>query len=411
MGKNLYIARQPILDQNEEIFAYELLYRDEKQTSTIENDRHATVAVLSNVLNRFGIKSLLGEHHKAFIKTDRKFLMHEVFYTIPKEHFIFALQPNMKIDKAIREKIQKLHSLGYIFAINDTLLEEEVYEQFFSIMDLISYIKIDIKTPKENLKRIQNLEQETIFTKVESHELYEKAKKLKGNYIQGYFFSKPKILTQEKFDPSSLDVINIFNKLMSECSIDEIVDEFEKSHTVSIQLLNFINSGNFHFRKKISSIRQVLTLMGKTRLTQWLMFMVYSGYKSDLATQDTPLVSLLKSRTNLMVKISHIIDEENLQKLWSKTYFTGVISLMDALFNVKIELILNELNVDEDIKEALMFKKGKLGEIYKFALDLEHFRVAEIEAFCTKYNIKMEDIETLTLENIKSANGYEDQNS
>ena len=410
MGKNLYIARQPILDQNEEVFAYELLYRDEKQTSTIENDRHATVAVLSNVLNRFGIKSLLGDH-KAFIKVDKKFLMHEVFYTIPKEHFIFALQPNIKIDKNMRERIQKLHSLGYILAINDTLLEEEVYEQFFPIMDLISYIKVDIKIPLENLSRIKNLETKTIFTKVESHELYEKAKKLQCDYIQGYFFSKPKILTQEKFDPSSLDVINIFNKLMSECSIDEIVAEFEKSHTISIQLLNFINSGNFHFRKKISSIRQVLTLMGKTRLTQWLMFMVYSGYKSDLAQQDTPLVSLVKSRTNLMVKISQIIDKDNTQKLASKTYFTGVISLMDALFNVKLEVILNELNIDEEIKEALMFKKGKLGEIYKFAIDLELFHIAEIEAFCTKYNINMEDIETLTLENIKNANGYEEQNA
>ncbi|MDY0120678.1 MAG: HDOD domain-containing protein [Sulfurimonas sp.] len=410
MGKNLYIARQPILDQNEEVFAYELLYRDEKQTSTIENDRHATVAVLSNVLNRFGIKSLLGDH-KAFIKVDKKFLMHEVFYTIPKEHFIFALQPNIKIDKNMRERIQKLHSLGYILAINDTLLEEEVYEQFFPIMDLISYIKVDIKIPLENLSRIKNLEAKTIFTKVESHELYEKAKKLQCDYIQGYFFSKPKILTQEKFDPSSLDVINIFNKLMSECSIDEIVEEFEKSHTISIQLLNFINSGNFHFRKKISSIRQILTLMGKTRLTQWLMFMVYSGYKSDLAQQDTPLVSLVKSRTNLMVKVSQIIDKDNTQKLASKTYFTGVISLMDALFNVKLEIILEELNIDEEIKEALMFKKGKLGEIYKFAIDLELFHIAEIEAFCTKYSINMEDIETLTLENIKNANGYEEQNA
>jgi len=410
MGKNLYIARQPILDQNEEVFAYELLYRDEKQTSTIENDRHATVAVLSNVLNRFGIKSLLGDH-KAFIKVDKKFLMHEVFYTIPKEHFIFALQPNIKIDKNMRERIQKLHSLGYILAINDTLLEEEVYEQFFPIMDLISYIKIDIKVPLENLNRIKNLEVKTIFTKVESHELYEKAKKLQCDYIQGYFFSKPKILTQEKFDPSSLDVINIFNKLMSECSIDEIVEEFEKSHTISIQLLNFINSGNFHFRKKISSIRQVLTLMGKTRLTQWLMFMVYSGYKADIAQQDTPLVSLVKSRTNLMVKVSRIIDKDNVEKLASKTYFTGVISLMDALFNVKLEIILDELNIDEEIKEALLFKKGKLGEIYKFALDLELFHIAEIEAFCTKYKINMEDIETLTLENIKNANGYEEQNA
>jgi c-di-GMP phosphodiesterase len=90
MHSNLYIARQPILDKYDNIFAYELLYRDSKQSSNIKNDRHATVTVLSNVLNKFGVKNLLGDN-KAFVKADKKFLMHDVVFYIPKEHFIFAL--------------------------------------------------------------------------------------------------------------------------------------------------------------------------------------------------------------------------------------------------------------------------------------------------------------------------------
>ena len=44
-----------------------------------------------------------------------------------------------------------------------------------------------------------------------------------------------------------------------------------------------------------------------------------------------------------------------------KACFVEVISLMDTLFSVSIKRILNELNVDDDIKEAILENKGILG--------------------------------------------------
>ncbi|MCW9026730.1 MAG: diguanylate phosphodiesterase, partial [Thiovulaceae bacterium] len=91
MGNSTYIAKQPILDTNGEVFAYELLYRDTEVSSNIKNRKQATVSVLSSAINKFGVNKLLGEH-KAFVKADPEFIMHNVIETIPKEYFIFALQ-------------------------------------------------------------------------------------------------------------------------------------------------------------------------------------------------------------------------------------------------------------------------------------------------------------------------------
>ncbi|MDA3909144.1 MAG: HDOD domain-containing protein [Sulfurimonas sp.] len=407
MHSNLYIARQPILDKYDNIYAYELLYRDSNQSSNIKNDRHTTVTVLSNVLNKFGVKNLLG-NNKAFIKADKKFLMHDVVFCIPKEHFIFALQANMKFTEALEQRIIQLSEMGYILAINDVVLTKEILDKFSNLLKYITYIKVDINTPTEDLEILEGIDLIVIFTKVETHEMYDKAKKFKGSYVHGYFFSKPKILEQEKFDPNSLKAINLCNYIMSDSSIDEIVEKFEENHAISLQLLKYVNSGSFHFRQNISSVRQILTLMGRTPLTQWLMLMVYStnGITDEQET-ESPLMQLLKNRTNLMVKVSKQIEDSGVKDLSSKIYFVGVVSLLDTLFNVSMNSILEELNIDSEIKDAVTNGDGVLGEIFMFAKNLEKFDIKAVEDFCDKYNIETEELEKLTFEVIQSANEFE----
>lgn len=408
MHSNLYIARQPVLDYNDNIIAYELLYRDSNQSSNIKNDRHATVTVLSNVLNKFGVKNLLGDK-KAFIKADKKFLMHDVVLYIPKEHFIFALQANMEFTNDLEQRIIQLSEMGYLLAINDVVLTKKILDKFSRLLKYITYIKVDINTPKKNLELLKDYKLVVVFTKVETHEMYDKAKEFNGDFVQGYFFSKPKILEQEKFDPNSLKALNLCNYIMSESSIDAIVEKFEENHAISLQLLKYVNSGSFHFRQSISSVRQILTLMGRTPLTQWLMLMVYSTNTGNSAEQETesPLVQLLASRTNLMVEVSKQIDDSGIKDLSSKVYFLGVISLLDTLFNVSMDVILEELNIDSEIKDAITDGEGILGEIFMFAKNLEKFDIKAVEDFCDKYNIETEDLEKLTFDVIQSANEFE----
>ena len=57
-----YLARQPILDREGKIYAYELLFRDspDSDTAVIANDNLATAQVLENVLTNIGLPRLIG---------------------------------------------------------------------------------------------------------------------------------------------------------------------------------------------------------------------------------------------------------------------------------------------------------------------------------------------------------------
>jgi len=407
MNPNLYIARQPILSSDGHIFAYEMLYRDSYKSSHIKDDREATVAVLSNILNKFGVKDLIGDK-KAFIKADKNFLMHDVVFYIPKEYFVFSLKASMDLTDELKKRIVELGELGYTLAINDVLLCKEVLESFSPLLKYITYIKVDINTTEQNLELLKDIKMQVIFTKVQTHELFEKAKRYEAEFIQGYFFAKPKLLKQEKFDPQSLKAVELCNIMMSDASIDEIVLMFEQNHAISLQLLKYVNSGLFHFRHTISSIRQVLTLMGKTPLAEWLLFMMYST-KLNQSDQEseTALMQLLKSRTDLMVEVSKQLKDTQVHNLKSKVYFLGVLSLLDALFNTNIRRILDELNIDNEIKDAIVDGTGVLGEILTFAKSLESFDIKKVEYFCQKYKIDTQLLEELSLDAIRSANEFE----
>jgi EAL and modified HD-GYP domain-containing signal transduction protein len=391
MANNIYIAKQPILDKNGDVFAYELLYRDSVDTSNIKNRKEATVFVLSSVINRFGITNLLNQN-KAFVKADKEFIMHSVVETIPKDYFIFSLQFEQEIEEKVKKRIEKLYNNGYTFAINDTILDEDTIKNYKSILEYISYIKVDISTPKENLSLVKDIQVKIISTKVEDMQMKQLAQDMGADYFQGYFYCKPTVKKEEKFDSKVESIIRLSNKIMKDCSIDELVDEFERSPIVSIQLLQFINSGLFHFRQKLSSIKQVVTLVGKTKLTQWLMLMIYATPNSKNQT-NTLLFDRVKSRTYLMHEVAKIIDKS----VVSNAYFVAVISLMDALFGVSQRAIMHELNVDKDIKEAIVKKDGLLGEIYSFVLALEEFDAESIDSFIQKYKISKKTLEQLTL--------------
>ena len=132
-------------------------------------------------------------------------------------------------------------------------------------------------------------------------------------------------------------------------------------------------------------------------------FEILNGKFDDLKQKEEKFPPYKFAALNL----SKYIKYSNPNELSSKVYFLGVISLMDTLFNVDIDNILTELNIDSDIKDALINYEGILGEIYKFAKDIENFNIKAIEEFATKHNMDIESLEKLTFEVIKNANELE----
>ena len=139
--EHIYLARQVILRDDTSLFAYEVLYRDSTKHSNVGNDRYASSAVISSILNRFGAKEVL-KGKRAFIKIDEKFLLSDLIFSIPNEFFIFSLFDDIEMDEHILERLEQLHCKGYMLGISDALLNIHTFEKYNVVLDCISYFKV-----------------------------------------------------------------------------------------------------------------------------------------------------------------------------------------------------------------------------------------------------------------------------
>lgn len=403
--QNISIGRQPVLDEDLDLCAYEVLYRG----SEAAQNRYTSASIINNVLNKFGTKALLGKR-RAFVKIDKKFLLHDIIFSIPKEFFIFSLLADTLLDERVVERLEQLFEKGYILSIDSVTLNEESVDKYRPILHYVSYMKINVE--KSNDKRLssmitllQNNNIIVVADNINSLREYENAKKFGCQWFQGYFFVEPKIVQNAKYEPSQMAVLKLYNLIMQDVNIDEIAKEFENNHAITLQLLQFINSGAFHFKHKISSIHHILTLVGRIPLGQWLMLMIYS--KSISKEGQSPLMLTVKNRTSLMENILKVIEPGVRSNMLGEAYFVGVLSLMDTLYGVRLEEILQQINISCEVESAILKHEGLLGDILALVKDIESFNPEVVHEFEEKHSLKVASIEKIVVESMKDLNEFE----
>ena len=408
--QNVYLGRQPIIDSDSNLCAYEILYRDSNKQSHISGDRYASASVINSVLNKFGTRSLLG-HRKALVKVDEKFLLHDIIFSIPNEFFIFCILESVELNERVIERVKQLKTKGYTLALNDISLNDKKFDKYRPIFAELSFVKIKLDANishklKDFIIELKSNNITIIGSKIETSKEYSFARRVGCDWFQGYFFAEPKIIENAKYEPSQMNILKLYNLLMQDTNIDEITSEFEKNHEITLQLLQFINSGAFHFRNRISSIHHILTLVGRIPLGQWLMLMIYSKSISK-GKGVPPLMLLVKSRTELMDSVLKVVEPNAKSNLLGEAYFVGVLSLIDTVFGVKLEDILEQMHISDDVKNAILKDEGLLGEIYALVRAIEDFDTESIEKFEVKYSVKHDVIKNLIVKSIENVNSFE----
>ncbi|MCS0672034.1 EAL and HDOD domain-containing protein [Cytobacillus firmus] len=188
----VFVARQPIFNSKEEVFAYELLYRNNQVNAFPEIDEdQATAEVIINSFLNIGI-DYLSEGKPCFINFTEKLLKLKLpAYFRPREivvEILETVEPSAELVNICKD----LKELGYQIALDDYVFNETnpFARQLLKYADII---KVDfLNTPKDMREKIEmlvnHLKIKTVAEKVETRESYEEAKSKGYDYFQGYFF-------------------------------------------------------------------------------------------------------------------------------------------------------------------------------------------------------------------------------
>lgn len=407
--REFYFGCQPIVNLSGLLDFYELPY-SQKEHSDEENS-FIFAAALSDALNKIGTKSILGEH-KAFVKIDKKMLFSDKIFTISNEFFIFSLNGDMEITPEVQKRAELLKARGYIFAIDSFVPTNDALMKYEEILNRVFFVKIkfdDMRSGGDVKKIIAELKDKNIIvvaTDISDKHRYELSKELGCEEFHGYYFSKPKVFCDKEYKPPRLDILNLYSLLIENAELEVITDEFKKNNAITVLLLRYINSGAFHFKNRISSIHHILTLVGREPLVKWLMLIIYSIPKSS-DTKISPLMLMIKNRTEMMERILKAVVPDAGKSMLNQAYFIGVLSLIDAVFEESLEKILDEMNVYEVVRDALLHDGDILGEIYALVRDIEAFEPASMIEFEEKHSLESGTLARIVIESMHEVSAFE----
>ena len=360
MPQSNLIARQPILNSSLKVIGFELLYRmnSTENSAVINNQDSATIDVLLAAYNDLSINDVVG-NQLAFVNFSSNLLQVNL-PPIPPKQLVIELLENQDITPELIKSLKQLRKKGYKIALDDFCLNKET----IALIDCADIIKLDVleEAPSKWKNYIPKLHERGIkllAEKVENQAIYQECLNLKFDFFQGYFFSKPKIITGKKMSRNEMSVINLISKLNGTAvNFDEVVQLISADIDLSYNLLRTVNSGMYSLHTKIDSIRQASVILGLDNLRNWINFLALSS----LDNKPQILLDTAMSRA----KMCELVGEVITKKPEPDGYFTvGLFSLIDSFFDMPMEGLLKRLSLRREINEALLEQKGIIGEVLK----------------------------------------------
>ncbi|NOH95679.1 HDOD domain-containing protein [Vibrio sp. 99-70-13A1] len=387
-----YIARQPILDLKGDLIAFELLYRNSTSNfypSSVSPEEATQAILVEHFLTSTG--SLL-EGKLGFVNFDENSLMSGLVYDFPPNDVVIEILETCEPTDLLFEKCRELKERGYLIALDDYEPDER-WERFYPFVD---YIKLDIQAlsiPKclFLIRSLKEFDIKFLAEKVETYEEFEKTKRCGFELFQGYFFTKPQIIKNIKLSSSTSDLIEL-SKIVSasEFEYTQIEKIISRSAAMSFQVLKYAN--NTGVRNPIKDLKQALAYLGNDKIKKFSSYAMMTQLGADKP-------SILHCSALYRAKFI-----ENIASLFQKTevtdlaYLCGLLSLVDAMLDMKMNVIMSEVNLDKSLVTALVSKQGLLGNILLLTEALEVSDWSAIRSLCITLGIEEHEVIAMAIE-------------
>lgn len=396
--EKFFLGRQPILDREQKLYGFELLFRSaDTLHANVTDYLQASASVIFDALSSFGFRDILGKH-KGFINVNADVLMSEAVELLPPEKVVIELLEHVPVTDTVITRCRELKARGFSIALDDHVYAP-VYEPLYEIVEII---KVDLfRTGMEHLadevERFRGWKPKLLAEKVETVEEYERCAALGFNYFQGYYFARPTVLTRTRVDVGRLAIVKLFNQLVAEVEIGELEETFKQNPTLVLNLLRLVNSVSVGLKEKITSLRHAIMVLGYHQLRRWTMMALFANNAEGGA--DNPLLVMAASRARLMeLIIAEQPAARNDRDYPDRAFMAGILSLADVLLKVPMEEVLAPLNLDEDVRQALLAREGELGILLALVEKIEKDEFEGISPLFERFCISMENLAPVQLE-------------
>jgi len=139
----------------------------------------------------------------------------------------------------------------------------------------------------------------------------------------------------------------------------EIESVLRNDPTLSYHLLKLVNSLGMGTGRKITSFNQAILILGRVQLRRWLNLMLFAAREGDMRSP------MLLARVSVRARMLELLARETGQgkAAQEQAFMAGMFSLLGVLFGMPLEELLKPLNIGDAAQQALLHRRGDLGEL------------------------------------------------
>lgn len=353
-----YVARQPILTADEKVYGYELLFRDGIEDYFRHSDADVASRSTLDTTLLMGLDVLCDGQH-AFVNCTRDVLLKDYITLLPPQQAAIEVLETVPADDLVVAACQRLKQGGFVIALDDFAMNDP-RESLTAYADII---KVDVRTTSAEdaaamVKRYGTKTCRMLAEKVETRDEFLAAKKAGFVYFQGYFFRRPELVQAREIPANRVNYLRLLQAISRPVlEPKEIENAIKGEASLVYRLLRYLNSAVFGFRSEIKSVKHALAILGEREVRRWLRLVATLSAGQDKPS-DLVLSALVRAHfcELLAPKVKHGD---------SDLFLVGMLSLMDAILELPMGVILEGISLDQETKSVLLGQPSLLTPVYE----------------------------------------------
>lgn len=364
--EDFFLGRQPILDSQNKIYGYELLFRNgHANFAEVESATCATATVIRNAMMNIGLPELVGSA-KAFINFPQEFFiaMREPCFH-PSQAVIEVLE-NVKPTDEVVASLKHLKAQGYTIVLDDFIFKK----QFVPFIEMADIIKFDVQhIQPDKLKglfdKVKSLAKVKILAeRVETKEMFDHCKAAGAELFQGYYFAKPEIMQGKRLNVRKIHLMQLLEKFSDgNAHFDDLEKIIERDVGLSVKVLKMADQYRSPVVPDFSTLKEVVMLFGFKRVQSWATMI-------SMTALDDVIPEVFNLARLRAVFMRNVAEYEGLPNVDS-FYLAGLFSMLDVFTGQTLQDALSQIPINAEIKQGLLNGQGDYGRLLQLARRFE----------------------------------------
>ena len=387
--KTLIVAT-PFFNSDMSVEAYRLNSRGgQKLLGMMDDYISPWDAVLSpglDLVRTLGVEPLSGAG-PLFVDINEYHLLMGVPLTlgIPPEKLVCVLPNKIRPDDAVLNKCRELKELGYGIAV-EGFLEGHSANPVFEFIDCVIVDTRDYKSGSKFVDAMKGLAKikRVVLTNIPDMDKFNEFAGIPNTLFSGGFYNQPVTKGVKDISPVKINALTLLKQINEDdFDLSNIAGTIERDPSLSISLLRFINTV---MPRKINSIRNAVAILGQKEVKRWATAALSIQLAEDRPNEITRL-SLIRARF-----------AENLSKVFEMGVFApglfmmGLFSMLDIILEKQMATAVKEVALDEDVRAALVDKKGDFYKVLDFIRAYEHANWDDVAIKMVQNNLDLESV-------------------